>query len=653
MLTKTDNRGILTTYKYDCLNRLYSKTYSDGTPAVTYTYDPTGSYGVGHLGSVSNANSTTNYLTFDQLGRVTSSNQMNGAKTYPFYYGYNFASDLTSEQYPSGRVVSFTYDNANRLNGASGQMGAQASAYASSFVYAAFGQPTNYQYGNGVVRVLNYNSRLQIQSYTDQGYNSTTNTTTPLLSATLNWYDANNHNNGNLQGVTYTHSGSGFSTPATFSDTFTYDNVNRLLSATDVLVATGATEWLQNYGFDQYGNMSVLSSTGITPPGNTPGPYTSFSNNQIVGGRYDLAGNQTLVNGNTLTYDAEGREVKNISNGTETYAYDGNSKRVGKSGPTSVTTFVYDALGQLAMEVSSVATVPACVTCYLTDDHLGSTRLVTDGSGNVVARHDYLPFGYEIQASDNVGRGIQFGGYDNVNQKFTAKERDAESGLDYFGARYYGSALGRFTSPDWSAKPQAVPYVDLKNAQSLNLYNYMRNNPLGGVDPDGHDAQQTLTDDQVRSVSSDIKAIQKFANDHPILTNIIINGAMMILSRGEAGSGARVEPSEVNAGTASGLTPGKEVSPSVNPSEVIGKTPAEIDQLATGKGLIPKGTDPMNGKGAYVDPVTGQQRVLSHPEAETPHAHVNNPSGERLGPDGTVVAPESPAAHLPIKRPQP
>jgi hypothetical protein len=130
-------------------------------------------------------------------------------------------------------------------------MGAQASVYASNLNYAAFGQPLSYQYGPAMSRVLNYNSRLQIQSYTDQSYNSTTNTTTPLLSATLNWYDAYNHNNGNLQGVTYTHSGSGFPTPATFSDTFTDDNVNRLSSATDVLVATGAREWLQNYGFDQ------------------------------------------------------------------------------------------------------------------------------------------------------------------------------------------------------------------------------------------------------------------------------------------------------------------------------------------------------------------------------------------------------------------
>jgi RHS repeat-associated protein len=69
---------------------------------------------------------------------------------------------------------------------------------------------------------------------------------------------------------------------------------------------------------------------------------------------------------------------------------------------------------------------------------------------------------------------------------FTGKERDTESGLDYFGARYYGSNMGRFLSPDWASNPQAVPYATYANPQSLNLYNYMRNNPLGGTDPDGH-----------------------------------------------------------------------------------------------------------------------------------------------------------------------
>jgi RHS repeat-associated protein len=70
--------------------------------------------------------------------------------------------------------------------------------------------------------------------------------------------------------------------------------------------------------------------------------------------------------------------------------------------------------------------------------------------------------------------------------KFTGKERDSETGLDYFGARYYGSNMGRFLTPDWAAKPTAVPYAEFGDPQSLNLYSYVRNNPLAKADVDGH-----------------------------------------------------------------------------------------------------------------------------------------------------------------------
>src|SRR6185312_6229665 len=129
----------------------------------------------------------------------------------------------------------------------------------------------------------------------------------------------------------------------------------------------------------------------------------------------------------------------------------------------------YDAPGQLAAEYSTATTTSPCTTCYLVWDHLGSARLITDQNAAIVARHDYLPFGEEIPAN-MAGRNDQFGpGNDNINQKFTAKERDTESGLDYFGARYYGSALGRFTTADPS--PDGVAIGD---PQSWNLYSYVR-----------------------------------------------------------------------------------------------------------------------------------------------------------------------------------
>ena len=74
-----------------------------------------------------------------------------------------------------------------------------------------------------------------------------------------------------------------------------------------------------------------------------------------------------------------------------------------------------------------------------------------------------------------------------VRSRCTGKERDAESNLDMFGARYYGSSLGRFMTPDWAVAPTAVPYAHYGNPQSLNLYSYVENNPTTTGDPDGHD----------------------------------------------------------------------------------------------------------------------------------------------------------------------
>lgn len=84
--------------------------------------------------------------------------------------------------------------------------------------------------------------------------------------------------------------------------------------------------------------------------------------------------------------------------------------------------------------------------------------------------------------------------------KLTAKERDAETGLDYFGPRYFSGAQGRFTSPDefpggivdpntrqQAGKPGPLPYADITDPQTLNKYAYVRNNPLRFVDPDGHE----------------------------------------------------------------------------------------------------------------------------------------------------------------------
>jgi RHS repeat-associated protein len=127
-----------------------------------------------------------------------------------------------------------------------------------------------------------------------------------------------------------------------------------------------------------------------------------------------------------------------------------------------------------------------CQTCYLTTDHLGSTRAITDQNGNAVSRHDFLPFGEEL-ATSNRTAALDYGVTDNVMHRYTGQQRDPEGpGLDFFHARYFQGAQGRFTSPDFSPKPRPAPFALRTDPQTLNLYGYLRNNPLAKIDADGH-----------------------------------------------------------------------------------------------------------------------------------------------------------------------
>jgi RHS repeat-associated protein len=112
-------------------------------------------------------------------------------------------------------------------------------------------------------------------------------------------------------------------------------------------------------------------------------------------------------------------------------------------------------------------------------DGVGNVLAVTDSAGTVVEQHDYLPFGEEWCGTAICG-AVTAG----QPKRFTGKERDAETGLDYFGARYYSSRIGRFTTTD--------PVLDAKgalfNPQKWNRYAYGLNNPFRYVDPDGRQA---------------------------------------------------------------------------------------------------------------------------------------------------------------------
>ncbi len=268
--------------------------------------------------------------------------------------------------------------------------------------------------------------------------------------------------------------------------------------------------WQQTYDYDRWGNRAVrtgsyMPNAQLTPQSAFAGDMSAFnaSNNRIAvaGYSYDSSGNvksDPTTSANAMLYDAENRQVSYTKAGATTlYSYDGDGRRVKKAASSGTTLYVYNAGGQLIAEYAT-ATTSGSGTSYVTTDTLGSTRVVTAADATVKARYDYLPFGEEVGTDRRPG-SQGYGGADSTKQKFTSKERDTESGLDYFGARYYSSAQGRFTSPDEftggpdelyyfadDAADNPTFYADLGEPQSLNKYQYCYNSPYRYVDPDGH-----------------------------------------------------------------------------------------------------------------------------------------------------------------------
>lgn len=492
--------NVATCYEYDTLNRIKSRTYNDGTPNVTYSYDDANvANSAGRLTSVSRGAFVYNYNAFDEQGRATSSSQTTDGKTYTMGYEYDLAGHLTKQTYPSGRSVVTSYDRAGRPDGTTGRKAGEADkTYASSFNYAAHGVAVSLKLGNGLWEHASFNSRLQPieiglgASATDSSVLKLGYTYGKLVEDQL---DATK-NNGDVQSQRIIAPG------LDITQSYEYDHLDRLQSAREVNNVTPCKNqnnaptdcWKQVYRYDRYSNRNFDSGTNFpsNPFDMVNNPRVDPLTNRLIeyqdgdgtkDYQYDQAGNVVRnALGQTFAYDAENMQssynggVSSTAFGAN-YYYDGDGRRVKKVTSGGTTVFVYDAAGKLVAEYSNEASQPgAGGTKYLTEDNLGSPRVVTDKDGKVVSRHDYAPFGDELSGSGRTGDYKQ----DSVRQQFTGQERDRESGLDFFDARYYSSVQGRFMSID----PLAAS-GNATNPQTWNRYAYVLNNPIKFVDPTG------------------------------------------------------------------------------------------------------------------------------------------------------------------------
>jgi len=501
--SKTDNRGITTTYSYDALNRVTGMTYSNGDPPVSYTYDQSSANGLTITNGIGQRTSMTDAAgseawSYDSMGRtlVDQRTTKAGATNITRSFGYTYSpfvdGSIANIAYPSGLSLTYAYDGAGRPLSVKDQNG---NTYANNASYAPQGAlqaatmdaTANFA---GFAVSNSYTKRLQPNEM------KVTNGSSSVMDLGYCFYalsggacpSSGTTDNGNVTAIIN-------KITSTRSQTFAYDALNRI-SIGGSVATSGSGCWGEQYGYDAWGNLQTVNlpsnyATSCMLPDNLSVSATGA--NQISGYTYDAAGNLTTIPGTggaSYTYNAESELT---STAGVNYQYDGDGKRAAKTNmqfwygmssdpleETNASVLLGDYVFFGGVRIAGVDS-HGNIFAYF-DDHLGSAHEeeeIAAGASTATLSFDadYYPFGREQRHTNSV----------TPNYQFEGKMRDAESGLDDFGARYYSSNLGRWLSADWSAVPVPVPYANLTNPQTLNLYAMVSDNPETFADLDGHD----------------------------------------------------------------------------------------------------------------------------------------------------------------------
>ncbi len=526
--TRTDARGVVTTYSYDGLNRLGGKSYTNdpsGTPAATYAYDtPAPGWNfldqtapawtgvkqtnlVGRLSYEGNGSSATVY-GYDLLGRTTLKSVCTpstcGTDHYDMHASYDLAGGVKFADRGLDAARNAASPGAGYYYG-----GLQVDSDGAGHMKDAVADIVDATHPAFIVSGLQYSPLGGMTAATFGGVYGETDQYTPR-----GWLSSRT---GAIGATGYARTGTLVHDPAgnviQQSDTFTNstatyvpDKLNRLTSFSN---AFGAA----TYGYDAWGNMTSRTNTaglGYTYSLTmTPQNRVSQAGSTDSAFAYDASGNVLSDGLNIYSYDGEGR--LHAVNGAPNYVYGPEGERVAtvQSGAVSAE-YLYGTDGTLTTELAPGGKLMRGLlygggmhladytqdgkTVFHLSDEVGSLVNTIDQTGAAIETCAASPFGESLNCSPSV---------DYTENHFTDKKRDQESGLDYFGARFYSSTESRFTSPDWSEVPDSIPYADMDNPQSFNLYSYVRNNPLSNADPDGHDCVvQSRVDDNHETVST-------------------------------------------------------------------------------------------------------------------------------------------------------
>jgi RHS repeat-associated protein len=453
LLTQKDAKNQTLCLEYDVVGRPTVKKQGatcTGTTLVVWTYDdPAVLYSKGRVTRIVDQASTTQFV-YDQLGRVTQTQRQLLGVWHTMSQSYDALNRITSETFPDSETVNYSYNTAGWLSSVSG--------YINGITYNARGQKTQLTYANGLITTWTYN----VNNF------RVTNRTTSNNQQNLTYgYD----NNGNVTSIT--------DSLFTGSRTFQYDDLNRLINAAGTF-GPNQSQTACIYGYSAIGDITNKCGTLFTY-GDSMHP-SAVTHNPLTGKNYtyDQNGNMLTRGNQTLTWDIDNRvsQVSISGGGSTLMEYDYAGMRVKKNAPSGITLYPFqgyeiDPNGIITkfirIGIETFASKKGTNKYFYHNDHLGGVNVITDIAGTRVQLNEYDPWG-------SVSRAV---GSIDPTHRFNGKELDPETGLYYYGGRYYDPEISRFISPD--------PFVQNPfDPQNLNRYSYVINNPQNYIDPDGY-----------------------------------------------------------------------------------------------------------------------------------------------------------------------
>jgi RHS repeat-associated protein len=392
-----------------------------------------------------NGNTYTNRYTFDDMGRVR------------------------SIVYPSnGPTITNIYDTGANLSQVQ-QVGGTTFYQTTSTSFTPLDQLAEVYYGNGVTATYSYygNSKRLESAVTSGGLQN--------LSYT---YDQVADILSISDGIG-TYSGAASASITSVS----YDNLHRLLGFN-----RPGTSQTVSCTYDAIGDMLTYSENGsvaytyLTPTG-THLPHAIKSANGL-NYTYDLCGNMLTRGSQALVYNPENRLIGSaVSNQSTTFGYDAGGNRLWKQGAPTNTLQVWiggnyeEKDGKILFHISAgdrmvyTYSSDGSVAEYYHPDHLHSAQVMSTTGGGLYQHYEYAAYGNSRYTYSATAFPI--------SRRYTSQVLDEETGLYYFGARYYDPVIGRFIQPDTMIANRFDP-------QAYDRYAYARDNPLEYVDPNGH-----------------------------------------------------------------------------------------------------------------------------------------------------------------------